>query len=182
MPPRSRSELATSSNLLRISSFPPISTRYVELGYLDLDSPYGSGDVHARVPDGPEYRWPNHFPPGCPPADAVSCSGVVFRLVAGEPLGPSDFLSWWDEGKADGLEGDKLSQSCGLSVTREVAELQRMRRKVPGFRGKLVASGELMPRVGKMKPTPSGGLRSHCTWWVPLGIRPWSDVTFKMVP
>jgi hypothetical protein len=138
------------------------------------------------VPGDPDYVWPFHFPEDCPPVDAVPCSGVVFRLVAGEPPGPGDFLSWRDEGKGEGLEGDQLCRTCGLSVNRELADakklLARMRKKVPGYRNNFVASGELVPRAGKIKPTPSRlAGRSHCTWWVPAGFRPWVDLDFKLV-
>jgi hypothetical protein len=76
---------------------------------------------------------------------------------------------------------------CGLSVNTDVAEtkkrLAKLRKKIAGYRFSVVAAIEVTPDAGVIKATPSNRAgKSHHTWWVPVGIRPWADLKIKIVP
>jgi len=118
-------------------------------------------------------KWPTHFPGGCPPSDAASARGLVYRIVANTPPRPEEFLSAYERNPT------KYTEDCkarGLSVHSDRTELQRLLRTVPAMKnlGKYVASAILEPPHGELKPTPTGNSKSHCTWWVSSGTEPWT--------
>lgn len=51
-------------------------------------------------------------------------------------------------------------------------DVRNLQRRVPAYRGKPVASGELLESMGVTKPTPSEARPSHRSWWLPDGIDP----------
>jgi hypothetical protein len=113
--------------------------------------------------------WPEHFPKECPPNDGANAAGRFYRLVDGNPPVPTDFVSHFV--KFPGKEwGDGRCQACGLSVYKDVADLQRMQKRVKGMRKMLIAAGALTFGTIKFTDTKPGG--SHHTWWVPVGNNP----------
>lgn len=67
-------------------------------------------------------EWPDHFPPGCPPADAHDLSGIVYMLVATDPPTPEDMECAIDR---KSFIGKPEVFPC-ISILRE-------RRRAPGF-------------------------------------------------
>lgn len=113
--------------------------------------------------------WPAFFPEKCPPPSALDASGEVFRLVSKNLPQPSDFRCYRELYPSRDF-GEKLCQACGLSIFLDKSDVDRLRRRVPATRKKLLASGQLISAFGKILPTPHGASRSHHTWWLPSGI------------
>ena len=68
--------------------------------------------------------WPDFYPADCPPAEAESASGTVYRLVKHDPARAEDFKSVFEEN----LRGVKEKQTVnlyGLSVHRDSQDRQR---------------------------------------------------------
>ena len=118
-----------------------------------------------------DSQWPAHFPSGCPPIEAVAASGMVYRIVANAPPQAKEFRSVYEKNPS------KYAADCrarGLSVHKDRTELQKLLRTVPAMKklGEHIASAALEAAHGKLKATPSGRGKSHCTWWVTTGIEP----------
>lgn len=113
--------------------------------------------------------WPDHFPENCPPTDGANARGDFFRFVDNNPPVADDFRSYYHL-KPGHDWGDKLCQSCGLSVFRDIADLRRMQKRAKGKRQSMIARGTLtFGTVKHTDPKPSG---THHTWWVPEGSNP----------
>lgn len=112
--------------------------------------------------------WPSFYPSCCPPDDATSAEGVVFRLVRNDPPSADDFLPWSVEN--DRVDKSTHCQSCAVSVFDRLDDVRQMQRRVPAQRPKPVAEGELKSEMGVTKPT--GKNRGHRSWWLPEGIDP----------
>src|SRR5579871_1308833 len=110
--------------------------------------------------------FPKEFPPGCPPEEAVSATGVVYRIVKNAQLSPGDFLSTQEEGRK--FSARFRCQAAGLSVYRDQRDADLCRKKYPRL-GERIAQGVLTNEHGKTKPTPNNG-NSHTTWWPHDGV------------
>lgn len=104
--------------------------------------------------------FPENWPEGCPPGDAVAAHGDVFRVVKTDPPQPGDFRSLWEQGRPI---AQKECESAGLSVFQAVRDAAHAALKYP-YLGELVARGTLGTKHGVVKPTPRSG-NSHTTWW-----------------
>lgn len=117
-------------------------------------------------------KWPDYFPDNCPPKDAKPATGIVYRLLRQKKVKKSDFkpriLS--NLPRFDGKE----CEESGLSVYKNLDDMYRLQKFIPGMRKRVPAKGELIPEMGQIKPTPREG-NSHHTWWVPLGVAPWDS-------
>ncbi len=72
-------------------------------------------------------------------------------------------------------ENKRECQACGLSVFTNIEHAKRVRRRTKRLRSCVIGVGTLTPEMGVIKPTPSQRSgKSHCTWWVPTGLRPWT--------
>lgn len=118
----------------------------------------------------PRSRWPDFFPPGCPPESVPWASGAVLRFVNDAVPKPEDFVPRLISAK-EALFGDRC-QHAGLSVLTEFDDIARLRCRFPAFRRRRVAIGELRSAHGKLKPTPSRNCASHKTWWVSKDVSP----------
>lgn len=112
--------------------------------------------------------YPDFYPEECPPADAPPAGGTVFRLVRGTVPSPSDFVPVAIENPSR-LTAKTRCLGCGLTVFREVADVEQLQKRVAGHRDKRVAVGTLDEAAGVLKPT---GKPSHHTWWVRRGFDP----------
>jgi hypothetical protein len=108
-------------------------------------------------------EWPNYFPLGVPPDDAVDANGPVYRLVKLCPPQANDFLSSYEE--YPGRSFHDLENACGMSVYRLIQDVQRTRNRYRPLRNRRIAIGVLLPEFGRMKPTPTNG-DSHYTVWL----------------
>jgi hypothetical protein len=110
-------------------------------------------------------NFPSDWPPGCPPADSLVASGVVYRIVKNDPVQDSDFLSQFELGKA--LNVDECFRRS-LSVYTELADAEHRRRLTPRL-GHLIAQATLDASHGKTLHT-GGRKSSHTEWWPCEGI------------
>ncbi|MDB5322197.1 MAG: hypothetical protein JWN40_3828 [Phycisphaerales bacterium] len=161
------------------------STRGALISDLTGDSVAFHAD--AMNSKGPEilrskFRWPPHFPELCPPDDALTAGGVVFRTVTNNPPAPTDFLPLIETNsgpystqpnKRHGVS--RQFMASGLSACRVYAHAVQLavslRERIPAMKNAKVASAELSPELGAIKETP-GRHESHITWWIPLGVDP----------
>ena len=118
-------------------------------------------------------RWPSYFPEGCPPEAAVPANGVVYRLVTNNPPTIRDFQPLRIKQPHRNFKECEC-QACGLSVQREVGDARELMRRIPAFKERQVAQGNLNPKFGMIMPTPTRKSRgtSHHTWWLPEKIDP----------
>lgn len=141
------------------------------MSQLPLDQESKTG---TEVPGGMDYEWPKYYPDRCPPSDAFDIEGIGYRYVLNNPPNSDDFVSIRVEQPHRRVSDE--CEACGLSVLRDeseaIAALSSLRRRVPGFREKIVAEGDLKAAMGLIKATPSRRSASHHTWWVPVGVDP----------
>jgi hypothetical protein len=104
--------------------------------------------------------FPNGWPEGCPPYEAVDASDDIFRIVGHEPPADCDFMTHFESGK---LPNAPPCLRCGLSVFRQIGDAIHQRRLLPRL-GRLIAKGTLSAEHGKTKVTP-GKQPTHTTWW-----------------
>ena len=120
-----------------------------------------------------ELKWPPFYPENCPPPGAESASGKVYRLVRNDPPKARDFLSTWEEYPG---RFSKSIVTCGTSVYTDRQDIERLKKRIPQFNDRKTAKGELNSKLGVIQRT---GRRSHHTWWIPIGIKPWD--LFKVI-
>ena len=99
--------------------------------------------------------------------------GEVYRFLNGVQPNQSDFKSH-RELFPDRKFNVPECEACGLSVYRSRNDLTSLIRRVPKMRGRLVARATLRAELGALKPTPKREEHSHCTWWIPLEVEPWT--------
>ncbi len=102
--------------------------------------------------------WPDFYPADCPPAEAESASGTVYRLVKHDPARAEDFKSVFEEN----LRGVKEKQTVnlyGLSVHRDSQDSERLRERLKNrarkFKNRQIAEGSLNSTLGMIRHTPS---------------------------
>ena len=126
-------------------------------------------------------EWPDFYPENCPPAEAEPASGIVYRLVCHDPAQEGDFKTPFEENPKR-FDYKSNIKNCGLSVQtdiRDSEQLQKTMKMVPRFKNSQIAKGELNPTLGLIQHTPSSKYKSHHSWWVPIGAKPW--VVFKVI-
>lgn len=119
--------------------------------------------------------WSEHFPSNCPPENAESAFGEVYRLINHNLPSPDDFRSWREENRNKQCpEGVTECQACGLSVYTNKADADRVIRRIPRFKRAKPALGLLTAELGVILHTPSRASQSHHTWWTPVDAEPWT--------
>jgi hypothetical protein len=106
-----------------------------------------------------EASFPSYFPAGCPPPEASSASGVVFRIVAGGVLSDGDFRTHHEAGTA--LSAPPCRR-CGVSVFNSLERAQHRLGLSPHL-GNAIAQGELKEVAGKTLLTSERS--GHLEWW-----------------
>lgn len=109
-------------------------------------------------------EFPADWPESCPPPQASSPSGTVYRIVKQAALDDKEFLSYIETKKP--FKGDKCL-AHGLSVFAEKSHAIHYAELMP-YLGKLIAHGDLQSHHGKILATPRkqrGIDLSHKTWW-----------------
>lgn len=114
-------------------------------------------------------QWPAHFPGGCPPDDAFSHTGDIYRFVDGVPPADLDFESWFQKFPRTDW-GQRKCQACGLSIYVNQTACENAQKVVPSLRAKKIAKALIGPADGVIKNTKSNASKDHHTWWVPTGI------------
>ena len=115
-------------------------------------------------------KWPDFYPANCPPAEAESASGTVYRLVNHDPAQAEDFKTPWEEYRGRFEPPDIIN--CGVSVHTDPQDSEKLRNRIGKFRKRQIAEGELNPTLGMIQHTPSPE-KSHHAWWIPIGAEPW---------
>ncbi len=114
-------------------------------------------------------EWPEHFPPGCPPADARDLADPVLYLVSSNPPVAKDFESAAQRGAFPGAPAcERAALSCGLTLTYIAA----LRKSVPRLRSMMIAQALLHAEHGKLKPTGKPGHHSMWLRAAALGMAP----------
>jgi hypothetical protein len=109
--------------------------------------------------------FPTDWPTDCPPRDAVSASGHVFRIVKQAPPAADDFVTHHEAGTY------RKAPPClraGLSVFRTLDDAVHQRELFPAL-GEHIARGSLAAHHGKTKLT-QGRQPSHTTWWPHVAV------------
>lgn len=105
-------------------------------------------------------EWPTHFPPGCPPTDADSLSGIVYMLVSASPPTPKDMECAMDR---DVFKDGPPCERASLSCARNSSHLVQLRSNSKRLRNHVVAVATFQPEHGKIKPTRGPG---HYSMWL----------------
>ena len=115
-------------------------------------------------------EWPDFYPVNCPPAEAEPALGTVYRLVRHDPVQAEDFKTPWEE--YPGRFKEPTIINCGVSVHTDPQDSEKLKARIPKFRNRQTAEGDLNPAFGMIQHTPSSE-RSHHAWWIPIGAAPW---------
>jgi hypothetical protein len=118
--------------------------------------------------------WPPSFPMHCPPLDAKVLALRVYLLVH-SPIDEGDFDSLKMRQPGQIFPTPELEcQAHGLSVFEQIEHVRRVKSRVRRLRDHAIATGQLSPDTGVIKPTSSQFGDSHRTWWIPIGIQAWT--------
>lgn len=117
-----------------------------------------------------KQKFPDYFPPGCPPADATEREIEVFRLCENKCVAASDFESYFQKNPKR-YAGKILAY--GISVFPSLAACKSAQDKSPFLRKcQACARGITYNYSGKILNTPGKNNPSHITWWLYEGIEP----------
>jgi hypothetical protein len=100
-------------------------------------------------------------------------SPLRFRIVSLIPPVRKDFLSTYEDNVGRGISkdfGDAFWQACGTSMHRDLEGARKTRQRYKRLRPMKIATGVLLPPMGKMKPTP--GPDGHITVWFKISAEP----------
>lgn len=109
--------------------------------------------------------WPSHYPVQCPPKEAFSFDGSLFRFINRNSPVQKDFKSYYDSKPGQDWKG-KACQARGLSVYKTVEDCKEMMDLIPALRKKKLAVAQIDHNCGLLANTPSTHSERHCTWWV----------------
>jgi len=108
--------------------------------------------------------WPDHYPEKCPPDDAKSVSGVVYRFTNRTNPKHRDFLSYYELKPGEDW-GKKGCQARGLSVFTSEEDCKIAISLVPALKKKKLCVAELASESGVIAHTPSKNNNNHMTLW-----------------
>ncbi|RKU24562.1 hypothetical protein C6497_17215 [Candidatus Poribacteria bacterium] len=126
-------------------------------------------------------QWPDFYPENCPPEEAEPASGTVYRLVRHDPPQAEDFRTFFQENPNffEGKPTDLICKGHGVSVYTDPEDIKQLKERSKKFKNRHIAKGELNSTLGVIQNTPSRQLKSHHTWWLPIGMEPW--LVFKII-
>jgi len=113
-----------------------------------------------------ELKFPEYFPPNCPPKDAVQCEIEVYRLCE-NPVCAEDFLSHYQKNPQ---LYKSIDIAYGLSVCTVPDDCLKL-KKYPALKNKKIARGITYIYTGVIKQT-NGSTKSHYTWWLFESVEP----------
>ena len=128
--------------------------------------------------------FPEHFPIGCPPANANPCDAKVYRFVRSDPPTSADFLSQFAERN---FTGKAVCNHCSLSIfgslsTAEI-RLRDLHDKYPGKNyHRFIAEGQVIPEHGKT--ALANKATDHSELWLYKGVDvvPIFEVVWELEP
>jgi hypothetical protein len=120
------------------------------------------------------YRFPAHYPAGCPPVDTELCDDYLYLVPHADRLPrKKDFRSYFDRGLGRDLPDSEGCSLRGVSIHQDIADLERILKLYPGKAERCVVKLRLPGGHGIVKHTPSAeGGDSHHDWWIPVGVDP----------
>lgn len=105
----------------------------------------------------------------CPPNDALTASGVVYRFVFHDPPNEKDFVTYAEE------DPDKYNDLCiahGVSVFKDLIHINKTKNRFKDmFRDAKLAIANLTSECGYIKKTSKK--KAHYTWWMPPNTDVW---------
>jgi hypothetical protein len=114
-------------------------------------------------------NWPDHYPNRCPPKEAYTHHGILYRFINRNEPQSRDFESYYDKDpKKDWGEDACLAR--GLSVVKCSLGVKDMRNAIPALRKKKISRANITSNCGILANTPSSSSGRHCTWWVSKSI------------
>jgi hypothetical protein len=113
--------------------------------------------------------YSDHYPEQCPPEQAYSHAGELFRFINRNNPVPKDFISYYEMNPTKDW-GEKACVARGLSVVKCCLGVKEMRAAIPALRKKKVSKANISKNCGLLADTPSSSSQRHCTWWVPKSI------------
>lgn len=116
-------------------------------------------------------RFPDWFPPDCPPENSPDADGIVFRFTIDNRITAQDFLSHQELGLAP---RSQPCRRCSLSIYRDLEyarkKLRELRDRSPDrFGASCIAEGMLKAEHGKSKQ--EGADKNHHEWWPYDGVQ-----------
>ncbi len=112
--------------------------------------------------------FPDYFPSGVPPKEAIDASGEFYRLTKAKPPGKDCFLNMRDENpkRMGRFKGLPLKCCYGVSVYTEEQSLINAFDKFPeGIGERFIAKGTLESADGVMLKTGAPD-STHFTIWI----------------
>ncbi|QGJ40959.1 hypothetical protein E4179_11895 [Citrobacter freundii] len=112
--------------------------------------------------------FPDYFPSGVPPKEAIDASGEFYRLTKAKPPGKDCFLNMRDENpkRMGRFKGLSLKCCYGVSVYTEEQSLVNAFDKFPeGVGERFIAKGTLESADGVMLKTGAPD-STHFTIWI----------------
>ncbi len=114
----------------------------------------------------------------CPPNDARTASGIVYRLVKNNPPNKRDFIPIAERcpDKINSESGKPNRETCqahGLSVYKNKNEALINKDRFHYFRDAKLAIANLSPECGHIKKTSTDETPSHHTLWLPCEMKIW---------
>ena len=103
------------------------------------------------------------FPSDCPPAQAMDHIGPICRLIEADTPASADFINHIVLYPKRKWKAHELCSAHGLSVTLNVEDAKRIRRRVGRLGNCRIAVGILDGTQGKVAQT--GVHTEHHTWW-----------------
>ena len=117
-----------------------------------------------------DQKYPDYFPVGCPPDDALTEEQWLFRFCQGNVPQEDDFVSYYLKNPQK-YKGN--IRAYGLSVLKSKEDCLSAIRKFPWIRQyQSIAKGETNEYKGSWKETPSRQNPAHVTWWVCKDVNP----------
>jgi|LSQX01.3.fsa_nt_gb hypothetical protein len=115
-------------------------------------------------------QFPNYFPKGCPPKEAIEKEISAYRLTKNNPALVDDF-------KPHAILNPKKKyndiKAYGLSVFTDYNEISTVMKLNPKMRKfKFITIGTIFKGSGVILETPNENHKSHVTWWLYNGIKP----------
>ncbi|AUU26440.1 MULTISPECIES: hypothetical protein [Citrobacter freundii complex] len=127
-----------------------------------------SKTTQQTVTQSTQVTFPDYFPSGVPPKEAIDASGEFYRLTKAKPPGKDCFLNMRDENpkRMGRFKGLSLKCCYGVSVYTEEQSLVNAFDKFPeGVGERFIAKGTLESADGVMLKTGAPD-STHFTIWI----------------
>ncbi|WP_368180198.1 hypothetical protein [Aeromonas sp. R5-2] len=105
--------------------------------------------------------YPDFFPDGVPPEDALDAHGEAYRLVINNPPSESDFYAYHLDKRPQNPKPGR--SDCGTSMFRSKEGIEQAKEAFKSLRKKKIAYGFLQPDFGKVSKERND---SHFEAWL----------------